>query len=38
MFVKMAKLFANGGEPDQTPQSVASVPDLHCFQVLGFPD
>ena len=27
----MAKLFANSGEPDQTPGSVASDLGLHCL-------
>ena len=27
----MAKLFANSGDPDQTPRSVASDLGLHCF-------
>ena len=33
----MAKLFANSGEPDQTPHSLASDLDLHClpFTLLG---
>ena len=27
----MAKLFANSGDPDQTPRSAASDLGLHCF-------
>ena len=27
----MAKLFANSGDPDQTPHSAASDPGLHCL-------
>ena len=36
----MAKLFANSGDPDQAPHSVASDQGLHCLQItlLGFPD
>ena len=35
----MAKLFANSGDPDQTPCSVASGLGLHCLPItlLGFP-
>ena len=29
----MAKPFANSGDPDQTPRSVASDLDLHCLPV-----
>ena len=29
----MVKLFANSGDPDQTPRSAASDLGLHCFQV-----
>ena len=29
----MAKLFANSGEPDQTPCSAASDLDLHCLPI-----
>ena len=29
----MVELFANSGDPDQTPQSVASDLDLHCLPV-----
>ena len=29
----MAKLFANSGDPDQTPRSVASDLGLHCLPV-----
>ena len=29
----MAKLFANSGEPDQTPHSVASDLGLHCLPI-----
>ena len=29
----MAKLFANSGDPDQTPHSAASDQGLHCFPV-----
>ena len=28
---KMAKLFANSGDPDQTPRSAASDLGLHCL-------
>ena len=33
----MAQLFANSGEPDQTPRSAASDLGLHClpFTLLG---
>ena len=36
----MAKLFANSGDPDETPHSAASDLGLHCFQItlLGSPD
>ena len=30
---KMAKLFANSGNPDQTPRSAASDLGLHCLQI-----
>ena len=30
---KKAKLFANSGDPDQTPRSVASDLGLHCLPV-----
>ena len=30
---KMAKLFANSGDPDQTPHSVASDLGLHCLSI-----
>ena len=30
---KMAKLFANGGDPDQTPRSAASDLGLHCLPI-----
>ena len=30
---KMVKLFANSGEPDQTPRSAASDLGLHCLPV-----
>ena len=30
---KMAKLFANSEDPDQTPHSVASVLGLHCLPI-----
>ena len=30
---KMAKLFANSGDPDQTPHSAASDLDLHCLPI-----
>ena len=29
----MAELFANGGDPDQTPRSAASDLGLHCLQI-----
>ena len=29
----MVELFANSGDPDQTPYSVASDPGLHCLPV-----
>ena len=29
----MAKLFANSGDPDQMPHSVASDLGLHCLQI-----
>ena len=29
----MAKLFANGGDPDQMPRSVVSDPGLHCLPI-----
>ena len=29
----MVELFANGGDPDQTPRSVASDLDLHCLPI-----
>ena len=32
----MAKLFANSGDPVQTPRSVASDLGLHCLQKLPF--
>ena len=32
-FRKMAKLFANSGDPDQTPQNAASDLGLHCFLI-----
>ena len=37
---KMAKLFANSGDPDQMPDSVASDLGLHCLlcTLLGSPD
>ena len=36
----MVELFANSGDPDQTPHSVASDLGLHCWPVtlLGSPD
>ena len=36
----MATLFANSGDPDQTPRSAASDLGLHCFPntLLGSPD
>ena len=36
----MAKLFANSGDPDQTPRSAASDQGLHCLPItlLGSPD
>ena len=36
----MAKLFANSGDPDQTPRSAASDQGLHCLSVTisGSPD
>ena len=30
----MAKLFANSGDPDQTPRSAASDLGLHCLPVI----
>ena len=34
MFIeKMATLFANSGDPDQTPHSVASDLDLYCLLI-----
>ena len=30
---KMAKLFANSGDPDQTPRSAASDLGLHCLPI-----
>ena len=29
----MANLFANSGDPDQTPHSAASDPGLHCLPI-----
>ena len=29
----MAKLFANSGDPDQTPHSAASALGLHCLPI-----
>ena len=29
----MAKVFANSGDPDQTPRSVASDLGLHCLPI-----
>ena len=29
----MVKLYANSGDPDQTPRSVASDLGLHCFSI-----
>ena len=29
----MVKLFANSGDPDQTPRSAASDLGLHCLQI-----
>ena len=36
----MAKIFANSGDPDQTPRSAASDLGLHCLPItlLGAPD
>ena len=34
----MAKLFANSGDPDQTPHSAASDLGLHCLPFYGSPD
>ena len=31
---KMAKLFANSGDPDQTSRSAASDLDLHCLPII----
>ena len=31
---KMAKLFANSGDPDQTPRSAASDLGLHCLPII----
>ena len=38
--IKMAKLFANSGDPDQMPQNVASDLGLYCLPVpfWGSPD
>ena len=33
---KMSKLFANSGDPDQTPHSAASDLNLHCLSVTLF--
>ena len=33
--MKMVELFANSGDPDQTPRSAASDLCLHCLPVLG---
>ena len=33
---KMAEIFANSGDPDQTPHSAASDLDLHCFSNYPF--
>ena len=30
----MAKLFANSGDPDQTPRSAASDLGLHCLSII----
>ena len=30
----MAKLFANSGDPDQTPRSAASDLGLHCLPII----
>ena len=30
----MAKLYANGGDPDQTPHSVPSDLGLHCLLII----
>ena len=30
----MVKLFANSGDHDQTPRSVASDQGLHCLQII----
>ena len=35
-FRKKAKLFANSGDPDQTPHSAASDLGLHCLPVTHF--
>ena len=35
---KMAKLFANSGDPDQTPRSAASDLGLHCLPFTLSPD
>ena len=29
----MVALFANSGDPDQTPRSAASEPGLHCLPI-----
>ena len=34
---KMAKLFANSGDPDQMPHSAASDLGLHCLPVILLP-
>ena len=33
---KMAKLFANSGDPDQTPQNAVSDLGLHCLPITLF--
>ena len=33
---KMAKLFADSGDPDQTPRYAASDPGLHCLPIALF--
>ena len=32
----MAELFANSGDPDQMPHTMASDLDLHCLQITLF--
>ena len=34
----MVDLFANSGDPNQTPRSAASDADLHCLPITGLVD